>query len=344
MLKNISVLVVLTFECILGICAHAQSQSCSITFTVGPWCTPNCLANQPPTTACDSSCFFFCSCHYQTNACTPLAAPQETGCKSCSRAALGEPIDLATGDTYISQADIRLPGLGGGLELTRVWNSIWPATQTGTISFMFGPNWTSTYQERVFAGNDGYVKYARNDGNYWSFGVTATGSVTTYGPAAPANAGATLTTGATNWTLTLKGGEKRLFDNVSGHLTSIIDRNSNTTQLAYDSLNRLTTVTDPAARHLYFTYLSSSSLLVSQVTSDFGVTLSYAYDAQGRLTQVTRPDGTTLSFQYDSNSNITAVLDSNGKVLEAHTYDSFSRGLSSSRANGVERATISYSH
>jgi len=322
--------------------AQAQTNSCSISFSIGPWCTPFCLVNTPPTTTCDNPCVFFCSCRYKTNACPPLAAPAETGCKSCSRPVAGQPIDLATGDTYIVQTDITLPGLGGGLELTRVWNSIWPPTQTGTISFMFGPNWTSTYQERVFIGNDGYVKYARNDGNFWSFGVTATGSAITYGSAAPANAGATLTSGPTNWTLTFKDGEKRLFDNASGHLTAIMDRNGNTTQLAYDSLNRLATVTDPASRHLNFTYLSSSSSLVSQVTTDFGVTLSYSYDAQGRLTQVTRPDNTTLAFQYDANSNITAVLDSAGKVLESHTYDSAGRGLSTSRANGVEGATITY--
>ena len=39
---------------------------------------------------------------------------------------------------------------------------------------------------------------------------------------------------------------------------------------------------------------------------------------------------------------ITAVKDSQGKVLEAHTYDSAGRGLSSSRANGVESVTISF--
>src|SRR4029077_18533841 len=100
----------------------------------------------------------------------------------------GQPINLANANTYITQTDIRLPGLGGGLNLARTWNSIWPLTQTGMVAFMFGPNWTSTYQERVFTGSDGYMKYARNDGSFWSFGVTQIGSTTTYGTAAPANA------------------------------------------------------------------------------------------------------------------------------------------------------------
>jgi len=42
-----------------------------------------------------------------------------------------------------------------------------------------------------------------------------------------------------------------------------------------------------------FTYVSPSSNLVSSVTSDAGITFSYAYDGQGRLIHVTKPDTTT---------------------------------------------------
>src|SRR5712671_4225637 len=123
-----------------------------------------------------------------------------------------------------------------------------------------------------------------------------------------------------------------------GFLTSTADHS----QLSYDGLNRLVTVTDPVSRHLTFTYASNTSFLVTGVSSDVGLSLTYTYDGQNRLSQVTKPDQTTLSFQYDSNSNITAVLDSNGKVLESHTYDSSKRGLTGSKAAGVEAVTISY--
>lgn len=78
------------------------------------------------------------------------------------------------------------------------------------------------------------------------------------------------------------------------------------------------------------------------MTSDFGVSLSYAYDQLGRLIKVTKPDTTTVSFQYDNNGYITAVLDNSGKILESHTYDSSGRGLTSSRAGGAEGITVSY--
>ena len=272
----------------------------------------------------------------------PTAAPQEnepgSDCPNCSA---GRPINLANGNTYIEQQDIKVPGIGGGLALDRIWNGIWPSSQSGMNVGLFGPNWRSTYEERVFVGSDGTVKYSRSDGSYWSFQLF--GSPPIYHVIAPATESATsMTYGPTQWTLTFKNGEKRLFDPASGALTAMIDRNGNTTQLSYDAIARLATVTDPASRHLYFSYGSSSSRLITSVTSDIGLSLSYLYDANGRLIQVTKPDQTTISFQYDNNSMITAVTDSAGKILESHTYDNQLRGSTSSRANGVEAVTVTY--
>ena len=218
---------------------------------------------------------------------------------------------------------------------------------------LFGPNWRSTYEERIYVDDDNTVAYARGDGSVWNFVAKPLSTFNptppqnvlfTYVPVAPANTPAALFYSATLWTLIFQNGEQRVFDSTSGNLLSISDRNGNATQLTYDSSYRLITVTDSASRHLYFAYASPSSYLVTGVTSDVGVSLSYAYDGQGRLTQYTKPDHTTVSFQYSASNPIliTAVLDQNGKVLESHTYDSQSRGLTSSRAGGVEGVTITY--
>lgn len=263
-------------------------------------------------------------------------------CPSCNKSG-NSPIDLASGDTTISQSDAQAPGLGGGIGLSRTWNSVWPPLESAYREGIFGPNWRSTYEEQIHTGSDGYVKYSRSDGSFWSFGYSGTdGRNSIYKVASPANESATLTQNATNWTLVFQNGEQRVFDIVTGNLLSVSDRNGNTTQLTYDASHRLTTVVDPAGRHLYFTYAGPSSFLVTGVSSDIGLSISYAYDNQGRLTTVTKPDQTTTTLQYDSNSMITAVLDSNGKVLESHTYDSSNRGLTSARANGVEAVTVSY--
>jgi len=264
-------------------------------------------------------------------------------CPWCTTA--GKPINLATGNTYIEQTDVSVPGLGGGLTLARTWNSKFPSVQGSSPVGIFGPNWRSTYEERIFVSSDGYFKYSRGDGSVWSFGYASSPSDGNfkYQTVSPANGGgsASLVITPSSWPITFGNGEQRLFDTKSGNLISIVDRNGNKTQISYDSAGRLSSVTDPAGRHLYFNYPSSGSLVTS-VTSDVGLTLSYSYDNQGRLIQVTKPDQSTVLFTYDSNSMITAVTDSQGKILESHTYDSSGRGLSSSRANGIDSMTISY--
>ena len=298
---------------------------------------PVCLPPLPPGAYnCFNSGPWQTTCSVPSSACPPPGDPPPP--PPCPRCQAGAPIDLLTGDTFIEETDLKLPGLGGGLTVVRTWNSIWPATQAASQVGLFGPNWRSTFEERVFVGDDHYVKYARGDGYFWSFGWNGTTNTV----AAPANVVATLDQGSTYWTLTFQNGEKRLFNVSNGSLVSVIDRNGNTTSLSYDATNRLTTVADPASRHLYFNYPSDTSRLVSSITSDFGISLTYAYDTQNRLIHVTKPDQTTWNFQYDNNSMITSVTDSDGKILESHTYDAGHRGLTSSRAGGVEAVTVSF--
>jgi YD repeat-containing protein len=247
---------------------------------------------------------------------------------------------------------------------------------------MFGPNWISTYEEQVFPGGDGTMKYARADGTVWSFALY--GDPATYHLIAPADGQATLTEQgigpalqyASSWTVTFQNGEQRVFSvqpfylildksNYSdisfwsnvGRLVSITDRNGNVTTLTYNTqtigccllqyqYTNLLAVTDPAGRSLFFNY--GSGIYVTNVTSDpgRGINVTYTYGqslSSGLvLTQVTQADNTFETFTYDANLNITSVNDTNGKVLESHTYDSTNRGLSSSRANGVEALAVAY--
>ncbi len=274
------------------------------------------------------------------------SCPAKTPTPAC-----GRPIKLINGDTYIEQRDILLPGIGGGLSLTRTWNSVKPQMQTQMAVGLFGNNWTSTYEERVYPNQTGplvltwasAVTYANASGEFWTFQYWGPiqGTIV-FQVISPADLHATLRNTSQVWKLTFANGEKRIFDFKTGLLTAIIDRNGNTTQIAHDTLNRLTTVTDAAGRHLYFNYGSPIGNLVTSVTSDVGVTWTYSYDSQNRLSQVTKPDQTTINFTYNAASQISAVTDSQGKVIESHTYDNAGRGLTSSQANGVEAVTVSY--
>jgi YD repeat-containing protein len=328
---------------VLAVPSDAQGSNCGGLVNMGAGWNP---ASNPP----DSpyyNCFYAGAgepgwsgpswfCYKRAN-----CPPPTVVCLSCLAAAgsAGHPISLATGDTFIEENDIKIPGIGGGLNLNRTWNSILPSVQGSAQSGVFGGNWRSTFEERVFTSGDGYMMYSRGDGSFWAFYYSGAPG---WNNAAPANVSASLVQGTSTWTLTFQNGEKRLFDVNSGNLTGIVDRNGNTTQVSYDATGRLATVTDPALRHLYFGYANNTSTLVTNVTSDIGIALSYAYDSQGRLTLVTKPDSTTISFQYNSQSLVTAVLDSSGKVLESHSYDSLGRGLTSSRAGGVDSVTVTY--
>jgi YD repeat-containing protein len=74
-----------------------------------------------------------------------------------------------------------------------------------------------------------------------------------------------------------------------------------------------------------------------------GVIATYTYDSSSRLILVSYPDGSALNFTYDPNSSmILNVTDSQGKLLESHTYDAQDRGLTSSRAYGVDSVMVSY--
>jgi YD repeat-containing protein len=316
----------------LGLGTRAQAQSCISHISYCIWDAP-----LPAGASCYQGESWFCTpCTIPSTACAPPDAPSENPCTACT---VGAPIDVATGSTYIDEVDLHLPGLGGGLGLRRRWNSMWPKVQLPVQKGMFGPNWRSNFEERVSVSTDGYINYARGDGSFWSFGYSGNLS---WSVVAPARESAILVSGPNFWTITFHNGEQRQFNNTSGSLIAIIDRNGNTTQLAYDSVNRLITVTDPASRHLYFGYQNNTSFLVTSITSDVGIALSYTYDTLGKLTQYTKADQTTVSFQYDSYNNIATVLDANGKVLESHTYNSCGQGLTSSRAGGVDAITLTY--
>lgn len=338
-MKNRITIVGLTTVIILCLApsSAAQSSSCKTSVLIGvgePWI--------PGATDCFNDKPFSQSCTVYKDGCVPTHAAEETSsCPTCTTA--GSPINLTNGNTYIIQTDFRLPGLGGGLGLTRTWNSKWPPTQAAINVGLFGKNWRSSYEERIFKGQDGYFKYSRSDGSFWSFGWAGYSNGTAlFKVSAPAEESASLVISSDNstWTLTFKDGTKKTFDYTSGWLKSIVDRNGNTTNLTYDTNNRLMQVTDPASRTLTFGYSNASSLLITSVASNAG-TFTYTYNGN-LLTRVTNPDNTFITFEYDGQSLIAAVKDTEGKLLEGHTYDGLFRGLTSTRALGVDGVTVTY--
>jgi YD repeat-containing protein len=376
----IILLAALSLQVLITPRAAAQSAGCNVQVQYCVGCGDPVL---PGMHGCISESSYLSVCNLPAWWCAPPDSANETRCPSCNQTqpAAAHPINLANGDTFIIETDTKIPGIGGGLELTRTWNSTWPSQDSAYQIGMFGPNWRSTYEERVFVGSDYYFKYLRSDGSIWSFGwgpgkpekfrdaammlatpmaygmprgisgLLGTGdnshpSGGGGGGGGGAEAGMSLPL-ANYFTMITGTGEQRQFSVNTGLLVAIIDRNGNTTTLSYDSSNRLTKVTDsalPVARYLQFSYGTGTGSLVTSVASNFGVSMSYSYDTNGRLTQVTEPDSSTVSFEYDTNGLISTVLDSDGHVLETHTYDSSGRGLTAGQADGVNAVTVTYTN
>jgi hypothetical protein len=207
--------------CSLGLCSNAQTScktqvSCATYSLYDVDCIPalppsafNCASNGPWSVLCD----------IYTNQCSPVPCP------TCSKAKASTPIDLATGNTYIEQSDIRVPGLGGGLELTRTWNSL------GSGYGLFGEYWSSNFDEHVSVGSDHLIKQTKGSGAVWSYGwsaYTSDGAGSMYLAAGPRNDQSTLQVGQTTWTLTLKNGDKKIFARTTGVVLSVVDHNGNT--------------------------------------------------------------------------------------------------------------------
>jgi YD repeat-containing protein len=282
------------------------------------------------------------SAHFVVLPSGQAANPANLGpCKQCPQQA-GAPVNLTSGNVWIRQRDYSVPGLGGGLELSRVWNSRWLYAVPPSYAGMFGFGWRSTYEEQLMVVDGQTLQYWLGDGSAWTFIYNS--ALNSYSIASPPDERAQLVSNPTGgFTLTLADGTQKVF-NSQNLLSTIIDRNNNQTTLAYDSSNRLTSVTSPGGATLSFTYGDSNNpMQVTTVQDSVGVVATYTYDSSSRLTSVTYADGSALNVTYDpSSSMILSVTDSQGKVSESHTYDSQDRGLTSSRAYGVDSVTLTY--
>ncbi len=264
-----------------------------------------------------------------------------SGGKNGCLCAAGEPINIANGNTWVAHTDYSLPGLGGGMALTRTWNSLWQSNSPVEVSGIFGHSWRSNFEPRLQIFSDS-VKFWHGDGNLWTFNYDTVSGF--YFLADPVDERASLSFDATTslFTVTLSDKNKIQFK-ANGYIDRFVDRNNNQTVAQYDETDRLITITDPAGRVLTFAYGNTNFPRQATSVSDVvGTIATYLYDSTGRLQQVTFADSTHIGFTYNSQNLLLSVLDNEGIVLEAHTYDSQRRGLTSERANGVDKVTVAY--
>jgi YD repeat-containing protein len=107
--------------------------------------------------------------------------------------------------------------------------------------------------------------------------------------------------------------------------------------LSYDTVNRITTVTDATGQVTQLWYDAQQRLtkivLPPAATGAAAQIQLFAYDADGNVTTVTDPSGNATTFQYDSNGNEIWRKDSLGNVV-TRTYGSKNELLSETRHEG----------
>jgi RHS repeat-associated protein len=223
-----------------------------------------------------------------------------------------DPVNTANGNYAYQYTDLSIPTRGLPLDVTRAYNSLSP--DSGPLGYGWRHNWMVTAEEY---GDDVYVTY----GNGRQIRFTWDGSAYEGAP----GVFSTLTKSGNLFHLTEKDQTIYHFD-AQGRLDSVEDANGNTTTLAYDGQERLTTVTGPAGRSLTFGYTSPiSDSLISTIIDPSGRTLGYTYNVTGELKMVTDVQGYTTTYTYDGNHRMLTATDANGHTFVTNEYNDAGR-------------------
>ncbi len=241
------------------------------------------------------------------------------------------PVIIATGEKVKDETDFSGAGLYP-LELSRHYHGFGEQ-----VAMMFGNNWTSNYDYRLYAYGcnhtgdyprtvcvptsfefdtpDGSFIYNKG-GNPYIFkvaGSDAMGVISWDGPGNP-------------YSVVLDG-STYTFDG-AGRISSIADKpRANVATFQYSgSTNQLLTVTNPGGQAIHFTWTGNH---VTQVTDPRGQNWSYGYTTAGMLQSVTTPDGHVTTYGYDATntSRLNGITVDGTKIL-AVSY--FSNGQVSS--------------
>lgn len=225
-----------------------------------------------------------------------------------------EPINLNTGNFWLSQSDVSVPDLGGWLELTRSYNSIGLKTRS-----LLGFGWETEYSQSLSMTEDGSIIYTMADGKTLTFTQDASGSWV-----GPVGFGLTLSSIVygddgehTRYEISSLDGTTWRF-NSWGLLAEIIDPQGLTTTVSYDD-----------------------SFHITGITGSSGVTLTVTTDAFGRLSSVTRPDGVMEFFEYSEAGDLISHKDGNGATV-SYTYSNDHRMTSWRDQEGHQVVTNAY--
>ncbi len=232
----------------------------------------------------------------------------------------GDPVDTASGAFTHSHTDIVIPGKGIPLEFTRAYNSQ-GAKGDGSLGFRWYHNYSWSLD--FLTGTNINVNYP--DGNV----VTFTESGGDYTPQTGVF-DTLVENGDDSFTYTTKAAVVFNFTS-AGQLTSILDRNGNTTTVSYDGNGYISEVEDAGGRTLDFTVDGSGR--ITDIDGPLSRSVGFTYDEAGDLTEVDDVKSGTTTYTYN-NHRMTSLTDSNGNLANQNIYDAANRVVEQEDAEG----------
>lgn len=240
-----------------------------------------------------------------------------------------EPVNLNTGNFYMSQTDISIPDYNGNFEISRTNNS-----KTASVNSVFGRGWQFAYSQSLSKLSANEIIYRRGDGSaiYFTYSngkwECASGYYLTLTPIAIetklGDFGGEELEEYTVYEYEIKdaGGTVYRFGS-QGLLKSVTDKKSFVTTLTYDSLYNISSITSPAGT--IYTIQSDAEGRITKVTVPNGSFISYSYDENGNLASYADEVGNTVHYHYDSEHRMTSWSDGEGRTVTANEYDADGR-------------------
>jgi RHS repeat-associated protein len=120
----------------------------------------------------------------------------------------------------------------------------------------------------------------------------------------------------------------------AGLMTSVADRNGNTTSYGYGVGGRLESMTDPKLQVWTVAYDGGGKL--ESITDPASRVTSFAHDSRGDLIRITKTDGASVSYAYDAQHRLTRRTDERGNDV-TYAYDFSGRLVSATHPEGEVR-------
>ena len=258
-----------------------------------------------------------------------IPASQAVGCGCATvlgttaraQAFRGTMVNTGTGTFQRVEEDFSMPSFGIPFRHARYYSS------GNTAQGMFGVGWSSSYDMRIVAADNGAARVRAEDG---AEAVYTGGADGTY--EAPAGVRAKLTKTTDGWQLVPPDRRVLRFDS-TGKLLSIRNARGQGVTLAYTADGLISTITDAGGRVVKFD-VRADLKLVRQITMPDGRYIQFDYEGN-RLLKVQDARHYTSSYTYNAGGRLESIIDPRGGRHIFNEYDATGRVIRQTDPEGA---------